>query len=98
RLGVEFAISGRRDLTDMISNHARMARGLAEQLGLPAAVQEAVGSSYEQWDGKGWPGTLRGEQIPRAARIVQLAEFTEAAHRVAGVGSAASLAASRSGH
>jgi hypothetical protein len=54
---------------------------LADQLGLPPELREAVGASYRQWDGKGSPRSLRGDQIPIAARLVQLAEFTEVAHR-----------------
>ena len=42
-----------------------------EQLGLRDEVLEAVGASYERWDGKGWPGRLRGDAIPIAARIAQ---------------------------
>ena len=40
RVGLEFAISGRRDLDGMIDRHAALARALAERLGLPEAVQE----------------------------------------------------------
>ena len=97
RIGLEFAISGHRQLDGMISQHARLARTLAEELKLPAAVPEAVGAAYEQWDGHGWPGTLRASAIPVAARIAQLAEFTEVAHRVGGVGQAMALARSRAG-
>lgn len=97
RLGLEFAISGRRDFSSMITNHSRLARMLAEQLGLPAEVRQAVGSSYEQWDGKGWPGALRGPDVPIAARLAQLAEFTEVAHRVGGLSAAVQLARKRSG-
>src|SRR5213080_952719 len=43
RVGLEFAISGRHDLDEMISHHAALARTLAEQLGLGDDVQEAVG-------------------------------------------------------
>ena len=49
--------------------------------------------SYEQWDGKGWPGELRGEAIPIAARVSQVAEFVEVAHRSGGVDSAVALGA-----
>jgi hypothetical protein len=35
RVGLEFALSGHRQLDGMISQHARLARTLAEQLGLP---------------------------------------------------------------
>jgi HD-GYP domain-containing protein (c-di-GMP phosphodiesterase class II) len=97
RVGMEFAASGHRDLDGMIAAHAALARQLAVQLGLPDPVQEAVGSSYEQWNGKGWPGELRGDAIPIASRISQLAEFVEVAHRVGGVGAATSLATKRAG-
>jgi HD-GYP domain-containing protein (c-di-GMP phosphodiesterase class II) len=97
RVGLEFAISGRHDLDDMIAHHAALARTLAEQLGLGADVQEAVGASYEQWDGKGWPGRLRGDAVPIGARIAAVAEFTEVAHRVGGIPAATKLARRRSG-
>ena len=98
RIGVEFAVSGRRDLDSMMSGTRRLARTLAEQLGLPEAVLDAVGAAYEQWDGKGWPGELKGEAVPLAARIV-------AARRVRGGrpphgrrgGAFATLAAKRRG-
>src|SRR5215470_4142223 len=88
RVGLEFAISGRRDFDGMIARHAAVARGLAEGLGLPEGVQDAVGSSYEQWDGKGWPGGLDGDRIPIGARLTQFAEFIEVAHRLGGIGAA----------
>jgi HD-GYP domain-containing protein (c-di-GMP phosphodiesterase class II) len=97
RVGLEFALSGHRDLDGMIAQHARLARTLAEQLGLPAGIREAIGAAYEQWDGRGWPGELRGEAVPVAARIAQLAEFTEVAHRTHGTEGARELARSRSG-
>ena len=64
RVAVEFAVSGYRDMSNMITQHSALARRLAGRLGLPEAVQEAVGTAYEQWDGKGWPGDLRGDAIP----------------------------------
>jgi len=81
RVGFEFALGGHRELENMIAQHARLARTLGDELGLPADALDALGSSYERWDGKGWPGERRGDQIPLAARVVQLAEFIEVAHR-----------------
>ena len=81
----------------MIEHHAALARGLAEQLGLPEVVQEAVGTAYEQWDGKGWPGNLSGEAIPVASRLAAIGEFTEVAHRIGGVTAAVDLAEKRAG-
>jgi HD-GYP domain-containing protein (c-di-GMP phosphodiesterase class II) len=97
RVGLEFAVSGHRQLDGMIAQHARLARTLAEQLGLPPGIRVAIGACYEQWDGRGWPGELKAAAIPVAARIAQLAEFTEVAHRVRGIEGARVLARSRSG-
>src|SRR5262249_6576011 len=66
RVGLEFTLAGWRDLAGMIARHSAIARSLAEQLGLPDAVQQAVGASYEQWDGHGWPGELKGDAVPIA--------------------------------
>jgi HD-GYP domain-containing protein (c-di-GMP phosphodiesterase class II) len=85
RIGIEFAVSGHRELDSMVAHHAQLARSLAEQLGLPKAVLGAIGAAYEQWDGKGWPGQLKGEDVPIAARISQVAEMAEVAHRIGGL-------------
>ena len=97
RVGLEFALSGHRELDGMISQHARLARTLAEQLDLPVQVRDAIGAAYEQWDGRGWPGVLKADAVPVAARIAQLAEFMEVAHRVGGVEGATALARRRAG-
>jgi HD-GYP domain-containing protein (c-di-GMP phosphodiesterase class II) len=96
RVAVDFAIGGRKDLDGMMARHARIARTLGEQLGLPAPVLDALGGSYERWDGRGFPGELAGAAIPVAARVVQLAEFVEVAHRTGGVVAAVGLAERRS--
>jgi HD-GYP domain-containing protein (c-di-GMP phosphodiesterase class II) len=85
RVGLEFILSGHQEVDGMIAQHARLARAFAEQLGLSQAVADAVGSAYEFWDGRGWPGKLSGAEIPIAARIATLAEYAEVAHRVGGV-------------
>ena len=97
RVGLEFALSGYRELDGMISQHAGLARTLAEQLELPGSVREGVAAAYEQWDGHGWPGALKGDAIPVGARIAQLAEFMEVAHRVGGMAAATALARKRAG-
>ena len=74
-----------------------LARDVAGRLGMNAEVQQAVAASYERWDGKGWPGTVRGTDIPIAERIIQLAEYVEVAHRLGGPGAACALARKRAG-
>jgi HD-GYP domain-containing protein (c-di-GMP phosphodiesterase class II) len=97
RLGIEFAVSGHREVDGMIAHHAAMARALAEELELPNDVLDALVAAYERWDGRGWPGKLAGEQVPVAARIAQVAEYVEVANRVGGVESAKQLARERRG-
>jgi HD-GYP domain-containing protein (c-di-GMP phosphodiesterase class II) len=97
RVGLEFAMSGHRELDGMIARHSALARQLAGQLGLSESVQEAVGASYERWDGRGWPGHVRGDDISLAARLVHLAEYVEVAERVGGTAAAMELARDRAG-
>ncbi|HEV7559628.1 MAG TPA: HD domain-containing phosphohydrolase, partial [Kofleriaceae bacterium] len=97
RIGLELMVSGHRELEGMIEGHARIARMLADELGLPSTVGESLGSAYEQWGGRGWPGVLSHEQIPIAARIAQIAEFIEVAHRVGGPVAALATARKYSG-
>ena len=97
RLGLEFALSGHREVDDMIAHHATIARTMAEQLSLPEEVVDAVGAAYERWDGRGWPGRLAGEDVPLASRLAQVAEFIEVANRIGGAESAKELARERRG-
>jgi HD-GYP domain-containing protein (c-di-GMP phosphodiesterase class II) len=97
RLGLEFAVSGHRDVDDMIAHHAAIARVLGEQLGLHDDVLDALSAAYEQWDGKGWPGELEGDAVPLPARLAHLAEFVEVAHRMGGPEAAKELARKRGG-
>ena len=97
RLGLEFALSGHREVDDMFTHHAEMAMLFGEQLGLPEPVTRALSAAYEQWDGRGWPGKLKGQEVPVASRLGQLAEFVEVAHRLQGVEGAKQLARKRLG-
>jgi HD-GYP domain-containing protein (c-di-GMP phosphodiesterase class II) len=97
RVVLEFMLAGHRDVDGMVREHARIARLLGEQLNLSAGVLAALASAYEQWNGKGWPGELKGDNVPLSARLAQLAEFTEVAHRVGGAEAAKELARGRAG-
>ncbi|HYZ28124.1 MAG TPA: HD domain-containing phosphohydrolase [Thermoleophilaceae bacterium] len=84
RLGLEFVISGRREVDGMIAHHAAIARTMGEQLRLAPGVLDALAAAYECWDGRGWPGELSGEAVPVASRIAQVAEYVEVANRLGG--------------
>lgn len=97
RIGLDFVLSGHREVANMVEHHAAMARALGEQLSLSGEVLDALGAAYERWDGKGWPGKLSGEAIPLAARLAQLGEYVEVAHRVGGVEAVRALVRERHG-
>jgi HD-GYP domain-containing protein (c-di-GMP phosphodiesterase class II) len=97
RVAFDFAVSGRKEIDGMIAGHARLARRLGTELHLPQAALDGLGSSYESWNGKGFPGERAGAAIPIVSRIVLLAEFMEVAHRTGGVDAAIELARHRAG-
>jgi HD-GYP domain-containing protein (c-di-GMP phosphodiesterase class II) len=69
----------------------------AARLGLPRVLTEALGQSYERWDGKGVPDGMHGELIPLSVRIVTLADVVEVHHRGGGAEAARRVAAERAG-
>lgn len=97
RVGLQFATYGYKEVAHMIQGHAELASKLATELGFDENVVAAVGASYEQWDGKGYPNGLKADAVPLAARIAAIGEFTEPAFRVGGVRAARDLARKQSG-
>jgi HD-GYP domain-containing protein (c-di-GMP phosphodiesterase class II) len=94
RLGLEFMISGHREMD--VTLH-KVALALAERLGLPVSVRDALEAAYEHWDGRGWPGKRSGEAIPVASRIAQVAEYVEVANRVGGLAAVDALCSELAG-
>jgi HD-GYP domain-containing protein (c-di-GMP phosphodiesterase class II) len=69
----------------------------AAGLGFPDATSEAIRCLDEHWDGKGHPEGLRGERIPRAARIMCLAQTVDVFMTAQGVQGALDVARERRG-
>lgn len=61
-----------------------VARRIAERLGMPPPVQNALMHVFEQWDGKGMPSGAVREAIPVISRIVLFTSFLEVFHRAEG--------------
>jgi HD-GYP domain-containing protein (c-di-GMP phosphodiesterase class II) len=70
---------------------------LATRFAMSDRTREQLVTVYERWDGKGFPGRLSGEQIPRSGRIVQLAETAVAFAETAGRDAAVAVLQRRSG-
>jgi hypothetical protein len=49
RVGLEFFVSGHREVDNMVESHSQLARALARELSLPDGVQKAVATAYERW-------------------------------------------------
>ena len=63
---------------DEMRRHSELGYRILEGVDHLAEVAEAVYASHERWDGHGYPRGLAGDEIPRDARIVLLADAWDA--------------------
>jgi len=63
---------------DMMRQHPDLARFILEPLNVLEEVKPIVYHHHERWDGRGYPGGLRGEEIPLGARVVAVADAYDA--------------------
>jgi response regulator RpfG family c-di-GMP phosphodiesterase len=63
---------------EALRRHPEIGARLLQPLAVPRAVADGVRHHHERWDGGGYPDGLRGAEIPRAARIVALADAYDA--------------------
>ena len=78
-----FPVAGMKQVLSFATTHCTLGSQFAEQIGLDEAVCVAIRQGYEQWDGKGYPSHLQGEEICLPARLVQLAGPVEVVARAA---------------
>jgi putative nucleotidyltransferase with HDIG domain len=62
----------------MQSHPVRSAELVSTSTGLRGVVEQAVRHHHENYDGSGYPGGLRGDQIPIGARIIMIADTLDA--------------------
>jgi HD-GYP domain-containing protein (c-di-GMP phosphodiesterase class II)/DNA-binding CsgD family transcriptional regulator len=55
---------------------------LLERLDFGPDVREAIGFTFERWNGNGYPAHAKGEEIPLAMRVVHLSHDMEAIGRL----------------
>jgi HD-GYP domain-containing protein (c-di-GMP phosphodiesterase class II) len=94
---LNFALHGRERVREGFRNTCEVAGRFAQRLGMSEAVQTALLSIFEQWDGSG-PNGVPGERIPITSRIVYATSFLETFHRTAGRQAAIRLAEQRKGN
>jgi HD-GYP domain-containing protein (c-di-GMP phosphodiesterase class II) len=91
------AFGGIAEFRKWAASHCDVARLLGARMGFSADIQLALRHLYERWDGKGMPGELRGEQIPLAVRLMQVAQDADIACQRGGQELAARVLAERAG-
>ncbi|HEY1294849.1 MAG TPA: HD domain-containing phosphohydrolase [Chloroflexota bacterium] len=96
RYGLQFAMQGREFVREGFRNTCEVAQRFAARLGMSEAVQAALLSVFEQWDGSG-PGGREGDAIPLTSRIVYATSFFEALHQFGGPRAALDLAQRKRG-
>jgi putative nucleotidyltransferase with HDIG domain len=98
RIRVLRAIRDEGDVTRKFME-TRCDRGaeIARMLFLSEETAAAIRSLDEHWDGRGMPDGLRGEEIPRAARILCFSQTIEVFHNAGGTAAARKVAKRRRG-
>jgi len=66
-----------RRTRDVVRIHGDRGASILAKIGLGSATAEAVRALDEHWDGTGYPGRMRGEQIPLLARIAAIAQHLD---------------------
>jgi HD-GYP domain-containing protein (c-di-GMP phosphodiesterase class II) len=87
-----FPVAAPKQMAAFMTTHSTLGAQFAGRIGLDEAVCVAISQGYEQWDGKGFPHHLRGEQICLPARLVHLAGPVEVVSRRHGSGAAMAVA------
>ena len=61
-----------------IRAHPKVGADIVSSVPFPYPVAPLILSHHERWDGKGYPGGLRGEAIPLGARILSVVDYFDA--------------------
>ncbi|HEX3491183.1 MAG TPA: HD domain-containing phosphohydrolase [Streptosporangiaceae bacterium] len=91
------AMGGMAEFRKWAASHCDVARILGQRMGFSEPIQESLRHLYERWDGKGMPGDQRGEQIPLAVRLMQVAQDADVAWQRGGSELAREVVTSRAG-
>lgn len=94
---LDFLKNGRAAMREGFESTCQTASRIAERLGMPVAVQQALMHVFDQRDGAGMPALAKGEAIPIVSRIVLFTSFLDVFHRVGGREAAERIARERRG-
>ena len=86
-----------RGFNGVIAAICETAAMLSNRVGLPATMSALFAQGAERWDGKGYPGRARREEIPLSVRIVHVARDAAFQHMLGGPDHAARVVRERAG-
>jgi len=83
KIGIEDQILGKKDkLTDReyerIKEHPVIGAGIIESIEFLRGCSKTVMHHHERFDGKGYPAGLKGEEIPKLARLLGIVDAYDA--------------------
>ena len=94
---MDFLVKGRSFMKEGFESTCQVAGRIAQRLGMPQTVQDALVQVFEQWDGHGMPYGIKSDAIPIISRIVLVTSFLEVFHRVDGRDATKQVALARRG-
>ena len=93
----DFLAKGRSFMKEGFESTCQVSARIAQRLGMPQTVQDALMQVFEQWDGRGMPHGTKSDAIPIISRIVLVTSFLEVFHRVEGRDATKKVALARRG-
>ena len=57
-----------------VKRHREIGYYIAKEIKDASSIDELILTHHERWDGKGYPGLLKSDEIPLAARIFAIAD------------------------
>jgi HD-GYP domain-containing protein (c-di-GMP phosphodiesterase class II) len=99
RIGMvgKFLVTAGHSVQRVMEAHCQEASDLAGRLELGPAVCQPLLQAFERWDGRGIPGSVGGDSLAPAIRLVHLADTVEAFHHAGGAAAALQVARERRG-
>jgi HD-GYP domain-containing protein (c-di-GMP phosphodiesterase class II) len=97
RTAARLAAAGPAAAAQLAAAHCDVAAGIARDMGLDDLTATALKQVFEQWDGRGSPDGLAGEEIDLATRIVTVVGDAEIMERAAGLAAAVDVVRLRAG-
>ena len=94
---LDFLVKGRKFMKEGFESTCQVAAHIAQRLGMPQTVQDALTQVFEQWDGHGMPRGIKTDAISIISRIVLMTSFLEVFHRVEGRDATKQVALARRG-